>query len=114
MSVKKTAKRERLRKEEIDDIVVSRAEDDAAWEPPIQVHREKSESFSIAADLARRAAFLARVHHSSDVEEWLARVIRERIELEEGAYAAVKREMHSSRNGRNGRKAGGGLAKDDR
>jgi hypothetical protein len=47
----------------------------------------------ILADLAARAAFLAQVHRASGVEEWLTRVIRERIELEEVAFAAAKRDL---------------------
>jgi len=37
--------------------------------------------------------FLAQVHRASGVEEWLTRVIRERIELEEVAFAEAKRDL---------------------
>jgi hypothetical protein len=93
--MKNPTKRKKLSPEEIDDIVVSQAEDDTAWEPPVEVRRGKPGSFFIPPDLAERAAFLARVHHAAGVEEWLTRVIKERIELEEVAFAAVKREMKS-------------------
>ena len=52
----------------------------------------RSISFSLTGELAARAAFLARVHHRSDVEDWLRQVIRERIELEEIAFAEAKRD----------------------
>ena len=97
MSMKNPTKRKKLSPEEIDDIVVSQAEDDAAWESPIEVRRAKPGSYSISPDLAERAAFLARVHHAAGVEEWLTRVIKERIELEEVAFAAAKRELRSKR-----------------
>jgi hypothetical protein len=78
---------------EIDELVVGQAENEAAWGTPIKVRRRKSGSFSIPPDLAERAAFLARVHRASGVEEWLAGVIKERIEIEETAYAAAKRDL---------------------
>jgi hypothetical protein len=93
MSMKNPTKRRKLSPDEIDDIVVSEAQDETAWEPPVEVRRTRPGSFSIPPDLAERAAFLARVHHAAGVEEWLTRVIKERIELEEVAFAAVKREM---------------------
>lgn len=98
MSSRGKPKGSRLSPEQIDDLVVSQAEADSAWERAIQVRRGKPGSFSIPPDLAERAAFLARLHHASGVEEWLNRVIRERIELEEVAYAAVKREIKSKGN----------------
>lgn len=78
--------------EEIDEIVASHANDDSAWEEPIQVKRPAAESFSLPADLAARAAFLARLHHAR-VDEWLRGVIQERVELEEASFAEVKRSL---------------------
>jgi fructose-1-phosphate kinase PfkB-like protein len=57
--------------EEIDKIVVSQADDDSAWEKPIQVRKAKPISLSVPAELAARAAFLARLHREASVEEWL-------------------------------------------
>jgi len=51
----------------------------------------------LPGDLASRAAFLAKLHKESSVEEWLVRVIRERIELEEVVEA--KRELASKSGG---------------
>jgi hypothetical protein len=84
--------------EEIDSTVVAEAGDDSAWEAPIEVRRAISGKISIPQDLAARAAFLAQVHRASGVEEWLTRVIRERIELEEVAFAQAKRE-HAAKPG---------------
>lgn len=92
MSMKKSS-RDPLSAEQIDDLVVSQAEDDTAWEAPIEVRRTKPGLFSLSPELAEKAGFLARLHHAAGVEEWLASVIKERIELEEVAFAAVKREM---------------------
>jgi hypothetical protein len=77
----------------IDNLVVAQAGNDPAWEAPVQVRRGEPGTISIPAALAARAAFLAQVHRASGVEEWLTRVIRERIELEEVAFAAAKRDL---------------------
>jgi len=95
MSVRKSLRKRPLTPEEVDDLVVSEAEDETAWESPVEVRRAKPGSFSIPPDLAERAAFLARMHHAAGVEEWLTKVIKERIELEEVAYGAAKRELKS-------------------
>ncbi len=97
MSTKKTTGRRKLTGEDIDNLVVAEAENDSAWEAPVQVRRGTRGAISIPADLAARAAFLAQVHRASGVEEWLTRVIRERIELEEVAFAEAKRDLAGKR-----------------
>ena len=96
-SIKKQAKK-RLTEQEIDRIVESQADDDSAWEKPIKAHRARAASLSIPAELAARAAFLAKLHKENKVEDWLRKVIKERVELEEMAFKEAKREM-SLRNG---------------
>ena len=82
----------KISEQEIDEIVVAQADDESAWEDPVQVRRPASESYSLPADLAARAAFLARLHRAR-IEEWLTLVIQERIELEESAFAEAKRAL---------------------
>ena len=91
MSRKKT-------EEEIDELVIAQAGQDSAWEEPIKVKRRDAAHFSLPPELAARAAFLARVHRAGGIEAWLARIIRERIELEEVAFAAAKRELAARSN----------------
>ncbi|MEW6359337.1 MAG: hypothetical protein AB1696_23580 [Planctomycetota bacterium] len=93
MTTRRNAMRRKLSQEEIDKIVVSEADDDSAWEAPVQVRRRTPASLSIPADLAARAAFLARLHREKGVEKWLTRIIRERVELEEIAFAEAKRQL---------------------
>ncbi|MFN8425602.1 MAG: hypothetical protein U0X87_05005 [Anaerolineales bacterium] len=78
---------------EIDRIVISQADDDKAWGKSVRARRKKSASVSIPPKLAARAAFLAQVHRKRSVEEWLTRVIEERIELEEAAFIGAKQEI---------------------
>ena len=85
--------KKQLSEQEIDNIIESQVEDDSAWEQPIQVRKGRSTSISISAELAARAAFLAKLHREKNVEEWLTKVIKERVELEEVAFNEAKREM---------------------
>lgn len=91
----KTRKRplRRLPQEEVDRIVESQADDDSAWERPVRVRRNKPASLAIPAELAARAAFLARLHKEKNTQDWLTRIIQERVELEELAFGEAKREL---------------------
>ena len=98
MKAKNRQARKQLTEKEIDNIVELQADDESAWEKPIKVRRVKPASLSIPAELAARATFLAKLHRENDVEDWLTKVIKERVELEEVAFNEAKREM-SLRNG---------------
>ena len=82
-----------LTEEEIDNIVESQADNDSAWGKPIQARKAKPASLTIPAELAARATFLAKLHREKSVEEWIKKVIKERVELEEVAFNEAKREM---------------------
>ena len=60
---------------------------------PVRVVRAKAASLSLPAELAPRAAFLAKLHREKSLEAWLMRIIKERVELEEGAFGQAKREL---------------------
>ena len=92
MSTKQRAKK-KPSEEEIDRIVTAQAGDDSAWEKPVQVRRTAPASLTIPADLAARAAFLAQLHHTQDVDRWLTRIIQERVEMEEAAFIGVKQDL---------------------
>ncbi|MBZ5727960.1 MAG: hypothetical protein LAP87_23575 [Acidobacteriia bacterium] len=81
--------------EAIDRIVTSQANTPSAWEAPVRVQRSGKTSLSISGELAARAAFLARLHREAGVAQWVERVVRERVELEERAFTEAKREMAS-------------------
>jgi hypothetical protein len=93
MSVKPKRTRKVLSEIETDQKVISQANEESAWEKPVQVRRTKPASLSIPAELAARAAFLARLHREKGPEEWLTRIIRERVELEEVAFVEAKRDL---------------------
>ena len=89
MKKKTTRKSEK----EIDELVSAQADDDSVWEKPVQVRRSKSEAVSIPAEVASRAAFFARLHRESSVEDWIKKIVAERIDIEEAAFAAAKRDL---------------------
>jgi len=85
--------RKRLSEEEIDKIVIAQADDESAWDEPVQVRRDEPAAVSIPAELAARVAFLARLHRKSSVQEWVTHIIQERVDLEEAAFAGAKRDL---------------------
>ena len=87
-----------LSEKEIDEIVAAQADDDSAWEEPIHVHVAKVSSVSFPPKLAARVAFFARLHREASVEDWLMRVIQERIDLEDAAFAELKRDLTAKSN----------------
>ena len=86
-------RKENPTEEEIDRIVIAQADDNSAWEKPVRVRRTKPTTVTIPAELAARVAFLARLHRKTTVEEWVTRIIEDRVEIEEGAFAGAKREL---------------------
>ena len=83
----------KITEEEIDEIVTAEADDDSAWEKPIRVRKSKGAKVPLPSDLAARAAFFARLHHESCLEEWVQRIVNERVDLEEAAFAQLKKEL---------------------
>ena len=80
---------------EIDRRVISQSDNDSAWEAPVRVKRSRTASLSIPGELAARAAFLAKLHRDARVYRWIERVVRERVELEELAFAEAKKKLAS-------------------
>jgi hypothetical protein len=86
-------KKKTLSEREIDRIVIAQADDDSAWEKPIKVLKAKPTTMRLSSELAARAAFFARLHRETRVEDWLKRIIQERIDFEENAFTGLKRDL---------------------
>jgi len=86
-------KPKKLTEDEIDEIVTAEADDDSAWEKPIKVRRPSGTKVPLPSELAARAAFFARLHHETGLEEWVQRIVHERVDLEEAAFAQLKKEL---------------------
>jgi hypothetical protein len=87
--------RTKLTEREIDESVIQDADNQRAWGKAIRVKRAKNAAVSISADLTARAAFFARLHRERSVEHWIQRIVVERIDTEEAAFAQLKRELQS-------------------
>jgi len=87
------SKRKVMTEGEIDRIVIAQADDESAWEVPVKIRKSKSTSLAIPSDLAARAAFFARLHREENLENWLKRIIQERLDIEEAAFAGFKKEL---------------------
>lgn len=81
-----------LSEEEIDELVVNQADDPEAWEEAVTV-QPMATAVPLSPELAKRAAFIAQLHHKTNVEEWLQTIIQERIQFEEAAFVGLKQAM---------------------
>ena len=97
MKTKSKASKKAVAEEEIDQMVESVADDDEAWDEPVQVSAKQPASLSLPTNLAARAAFLAKLHRERDMRAWLKKIITERIELEESAFLEFKKTLASNR-----------------
>lgn len=93
--MKTKSKTKKSSEEHIDALVVAEAEEPSAWSKPIKVRKAKAASVSLPSSLAARAAFFARLHREDRLNDWLRRIIEERVDLEEAAFAGLKRELVS-------------------
>lgn len=91
-------RRKKLSKKEIDQIVILQADHDDGWEDAVKVTRQKATAVSLPAIIASRAAFFARLHREASLEDWVKRIIRERLEIEEAAFAGCKKELITKNN----------------
>jgi len=91
MSTEKKA--QLLTEQDIDQIVVAQAEDAAAWGKPVRVNNTKTTSVPLPSALATRVAFFARLHREQSMAAWVERIIQERLDLEEAAFAGLKRDL---------------------
>lgn len=96
-SRKRSTRAVKAQQDLIDERVIAEAHDPSAWEAPIDVKR-LGKSVGLSASLARRAAFLARLHRERNLDAWLERIVRERVELEERAFGEARRQMGAKRN----------------
>ena len=85
--------KKRKNEDEIDERVAAQAGDDSAWSEPMTVKRNGVARINLPAGLAAKAAFLARLHHKANAQEWLQSVIEERVGFEESVFAGLKESL---------------------
>jgi len=93
MSVIKNVKTTK-RDTEIDEEVIARSNDAAAWEKEIEVlPRMRPTSIRLSTRTIARAKFFARIHKERGYQSWLKNVIEERINTEYELYKRLKKEI---------------------
>ena len=92
------AKRKVMSEEEIDRSVIAQANKETAWEKPVKIRRKEATSVLIPAALAAQAAFFARLHREANLNNWLKRIIQERLDIEEAAFAGSKKDLVANNN----------------
>jgi hypothetical protein len=92
-------KRKVVSEEEIDRIVIAQADNETAWEKPFKVRRTKTASVLIPAALAAQAAFFARLHREANLNNWVKRIIQERVDIEEAAFTGSKKNLLANSDG---------------
>ena len=90
-----SSRKRSLSEEEIDEAVIAQADDESAWEEPVRVRPAKSMALVLPSELVVRAALCARMSRAASVGDWLRRVVQERVELEEAAFARLQRRKES-------------------
>jgi hypothetical protein len=95
MKTPKQRKAIRPEQEGIDRLVAEQASDESAWEAPVRVKRSQPAALSLPGELAARATFLAKLHREAGVDQWIERVVRERVEIEEFAFKETKKKLAS-------------------
>lgn len=78
MSIRDRLTQENLSDDAIDRLVESQADDESAWEMPIQV-KQQPISLSIPAEITAQARFLANLEQEQDVKKWLIEMIQEEL-----------------------------------
>lgn len=82
-----------LSEHEVDTLIIAQADDDSAWGKPVRVQKTKAATVSLSSALATRIAFFARLHREKNIATWVERIIKERLDLEEAAFAGLKRDL---------------------
>ncbi len=91
--MKNASTKKAISEKDIDRAVIAEANDDSAWEAPVSVRKTAPTLVSLPAEIAARAAFVARLHRKTNLEQWITEILQERLAIEENIYSEVKREL---------------------
>jgi len=91
-------RKKKLTEEEIDEIVISEADDITKWEEPISVKPLGTALIRLSPDMIEKARYFAKVHNYHSYQIWLKRVIEDRIKTEEEILKELKQDLQSGSN----------------
>ena len=84
-------KKEHLTEKDIDEIVIKEADDSSRWGKPIHVKPRIAIPLPLPAKLVKRAKSIAQRRKAGGYQDWLLKVIEERIASEESAASLTRR-----------------------
>jgi hypothetical protein len=89
----KNNKKKKLSEEEIDEIVVREANDPSKWDGPIRVVPPTAIALKLSPHLIERAKRIAKRKRIGAYQDWLSKVVEERIVLEESRPRSIPRRV---------------------
>lgn len=92
--MKKNSKK--LTNEQIDEMVTRESDDLSKWEEPIEVNAPQAISLRLSAELIQKIKFLATIHKTDNYQNWLEKIIKERIQLEDELLDSIKSDFTQS------------------
>ena len=93
--IKRSLREGRITEQEIDEIVISEANDISKWEKPISVKPSGAASIRLSPDTIRKARYFARLHKYRGYQTWLKQIIEDRIKTEEEILKDLKQRLES-------------------
>jgi len=92
--MKKNSKK--LTIEQIDEIVTKESDDLSKWEEPIEVKAPQAVLLRLSPELIQKIKFLATIHKTDNYQNWLEKIIKERIQLEDELLDSIKADFTQS------------------
>lgn len=92
--MKKNSKK--LTNEQIDEIVTKESDDLSKWEEPIEVKAPQAVLLRLSPELIQKIKFLATIHKTDNYQNWLEKIIKERIQLEDELLDSIKADFTQS------------------
>ncbi len=83
----------KLKDTEIDEIVIKDADDLSKWEKPIKVKAPQAIALRLSPELIQKIQNFAKIHNKNNYQNWLEKIIIERIKLEEDLLESIKSDM---------------------
>lgn len=83
-------KSKKLTDEQIDEMVIKEADDLSKWDEPIKVKAPQAISLRLSAELIQKIKFMATIHKTDTYQNWLEKIIKERIQLEDELLDSIK------------------------
>jgi len=88
-------RKSKLTEQEIDEIVISEANDITKWEEPISVKPPRVTPIRLSPDTVKTAKYFAKLHKYRGYQTWLKRIIEDRIKTEEAILKELKQRLES-------------------